>query len=113
MNFFDKIVKERWHLHVIVGEGLGFLLFVAFSLLGFYDSTRWWEEMAIQLVFGTVFGLAFEIIQDHTSAVYYQKLEIFYKLQIFSRNKIVRSKADAFATGIGFAIIVPLIYIFV
>ena len=111
MNFFDKIIKERWHLHIIVGAGLGLLLFGAFSLLGFYDSTRWWEEMAIQLVFGTVFGLAFEIIQDHTSAVYYKKLEIFYKLQIFSRNKIVGSKADAFATGIGFAIVVPLFYL--
>jgi hypothetical protein len=113
MKFFDKIIKERWHLHIIVGEGFGFLLFVAFSLLGFYDSTRWWEEMVIQLVFGTVFGLAFEIIQDHTSAVYYKKLEILYKLQIFSRNKIVESKADAFATGIGFAVIIPLIYIFI
>jgi hypothetical protein len=113
MNFIKKIIKKRWHLHIIVGAIFGLMLFGAFSLLGFYDSTRWWEEMAIQLVFGTVFGLAFEIIQDHTSAVYYKKLEIFYKLQIFSRNKIVGSKADAFATGIGFAIVVPLIYIFI
>ena len=111
MNFIKKVIKKRWHLHIIVGASLGFLLFGAFSLLGFYSSTRWWEEVAIQLVFGTVFGLAFEIIQDHTSAVYYKKLEIFYKLQIFSRNKIVGSKADAFATGIGFAIAVPLIYL--
>jgi hypothetical protein len=47
MNFFDKVIKERWHLHIIVGAGLGLLLFGAFSLSGFYDSTRWWEEMAI------------------------------------------------------------------
>jgi len=113
MNFFDKVIKERWHLHIIVGAVFGLLLFGAFIWLGFYEATRWWEEVAIQLVFGTVFGLAFEIIQAHTSAVYYRKLEIFYKLQIFSRNKIVGSKADAFATGIGFAIIVPLIYIFI
>ena len=113
MKFFEKIIRERWHLHIIGGAGFGLLLFAAFSLLGFYSSTRWWEEVAIQLVFGTVFGLAFEIIQDHTSVVYYKKLEIFYKLQIFSRNKIVGSKADAFATGIGFAIVVPLIYIFI
>jgi len=111
MKFFEKIIRERWHLHIIVGAGLGLLLFGAFFWLGFYEATRWWEEMVIQLVFGTVFGLAFEIIQDHTSAVYYQKLEIFYKLHIFSRNKIVGSKADAFATGIGFAIVVPLIYL--
>ena len=113
MKFFEKIIRERWHLHIIGGAGLGLLLFGAFLWLGFYEATRWWEEMALQLVFGTVFGLAFEIIQDHTSAVYYQKLEVFYKLQIFSRNKVVGSKADAFATGIGFAIVVPLIYIFV
>ena len=113
MNFIKKVIKERWHLHIIAGASLGLLLFGAFSLLGFYEATRWWEEMAIQLVFGTVFGLAFEIIQDHTSAVYYQKLEIFYRLHIFARNKIVGSKADAFATGIGFAIVVPLIYIFI
>ena len=113
MKFFNKIIKERWHLHIIVGAGLGLLLFGAFNLLGFYETTRWWEETVLQLVFGTVFGLAFEIIQDHTSAVYYKKLEIFYKLQIFSRNKIVGSKADAFATGIGFAVIIPLIYIFI
>ena len=113
MNFIKKVIKERWHLHIIAGASLGLLLFGAFSLLGFYEATRWWEEMAIQLVFGTVFGLAFEIIQDHTFAVYYKKLEIFYRLHIFSRNKVVGSKADAFATGIGFAIVVPLIYIFI
>ena len=113
MNFIKKIIKKRWHLHIIVGAIFGLMLFGAFSLLDFYDSTRWWEEMAIQLVFGTVFGLSFEIIQEHTSAVYYRKLEIFYKLHIFSRIKIVGSKADAFATGIGFGVVVPLIYIFV
>jgi hypothetical protein len=112
MKFFEKIIKERWHLHIIGGAGFGLLLFGAFLWLGFYEATRLWEEMAIQLVFGTVFGLAFEIIQDHTSVVYYKKLEIFYRLHIFARNKVVASKADAFATGIGFAVVVPLIYIF-
>jgi hypothetical protein len=112
MNFIKKVIKERWHLHIIAGLVFGALVFGVFSLLGFYDSTRWWEEIALQLVFGTVFGLVFEIIQDHTSAVYYKKLEIFYRLHIFSRNKVVGSKADAFATGIGFSIVVPLIYIF-
>jgi len=55
MNFIKKIIKKRWHLHIIVGAIFGLMLLGAFSLLGFYDSTRWWEEMAIQLVFGTVF----------------------------------------------------------
>jgi RsiW-degrading membrane proteinase PrsW (M82 family) len=86
MNFIKKVIKKRWHLHIIGGAIAGLLIFALFCLLGFYSSTRWWEETVLQLVFGTVIGLGFEIVQDHTSAVYYQKLEILYKLQIFSRK---------------------------
>jgi hypothetical protein len=111
-NLMRKIIRERWHLHIAGGAVAGLLLFGLFCLLGFYNSTRWWEETILQLVFGTVAGLVFEIGQDHTSAVYYRKVDLLYRIGIFSRSKVVGSKADALATGVGFALIVPLIYLF-
>ena len=113
-KLISKILSERWHLHIVAGLVFGLIMFVLLSVLGAYSSTRSWEEFLIQLFVGSVLGLFFELIQHRASYVYYKHLELLYRYKIIPRNnKTVVSIEDAVATGIGFALIVPLIYIFI
>lgn len=106
--FLKKSIEERYHLHIIGGAILQFviLLFSDFLSLDF-SSLRLIEFLLVCTLFGIFIGYLFEWLQRNFSGRNIQKgiFKILDKLKIISQtNKSRLSHGDAITTGIGFLI---------
>jgi amino acid transporter len=104
-SFKNKVIEERWHLHIIVGVILGLFLTSIMGGLGLFKGLRYADLLIITFVIGTIIGWGFEIFQANNSGKYVRKYDILYELKILSKtSKTKVDYTDAIATGIGYMI---------
>ena len=104
-SFNNKVIKERWHFHILAGTMLGLFLTSIMGGLGLFKGLGYTDLLIITFVIGTIIGWGFEIFQANNSGKYVRKYDMLYELKILSKTTQTKiDYTDAIATGIGYMI---------